>query len=230
MASNLMDHASWLMLCSFMLNPLCPQDEHCFQYTTFPHFQLFYRKPQPSRIYHAPRRKIRDRIKHHDICSSGQLSSSHLLSSSPSTTSILCVHLPLGMELTLRSFLLFLRKLVSFFRKRWDQSTRKLWYIVAFLRSRFSSPHPKNRDEIRRSIVSRPENPPATVICASRLPPQLTQIPGCDIPIITSPKPIHIRVRKATILDPEDSLYETQDNYNSKHLGVNSYQIGRAHV
>ena len=131
------------------------------------------------------------------------------------------------MELTLRSFLLFLRKLISVLRKRWDQSTRRLWYIFAFLRSRFLPPHPKKRGEIRRSLESRPEKPPATVICASRLPPPLTPIAGGDTPIITSPTPISIQVRKPTILNSEDpdALYETQENYSNDHLGVDGYHL-----
>jgi hypothetical protein len=134
------------------------------------------------------------------------------------------------MELTLRSFLLFLRKLVSFFHKRWHQSTHRLWYIFAFLRSRYSSPHPKKRDEIRRNVESRPANPPTTVICASRLPPPrihppLTPIAGGDTPTITSPTPVSIQVRRPTILDPEDPLYETQENCSSEHLNVNGYNL-----
>ena len=124
------------------------------------------------------------------------------------------------MELTLRSFLLFLRKLVSFFRKRCDQSTRRLWYIFAFLRSRFSPSHPKKRDEIRRNLESRPENPPTTVICASRLPP----IAGGDTPIITSPTPIPIQVTRPT-LGPGDPLYETEENCSNEHLGVDGYRL-----
>ena len=129
------------------------------------------------------------------------------------------------MELTLRSFLLLLRKLVSFFRKRWDQSTRGLWYIFAFLRSRYSSQQEKKGDKIRRNLEPRPPNPPTTVICASRLPPSLTPIAGGDTPVITSPTPIPINIRKPTILDHEDPLYEAQENYSTDHLGVDNYYL-----
>ena len=131
--------------------------------------------------------------------------------------------LPLGMRLLLRSFLLFLRRLVSFFRKRWDRSTRGLWYIFVFLRSRFSFQHPKKRDEIRRSIQSRPANPPTTVICASRLPPQTTPIAGGDTPVITSPTSISSRVRQPTVLNHEDTLYETHGDHSTGHQGANDY-------
>lgn len=138
--------------------------------------------------------------------------------------------------MTLQSFLLFLRELVSLFRKRWDQSTQRLWYIFAFLRSRFSSLQPKKGDKIRRSVEPRPANPPTTTICASRLPPTiLTPIVGGDTPVISSPTPISIQVRKATILDHEDPLYETQENPSTEHLGVDGYHlagsgsISRAH-
>jgi len=143
------------------------------------------------------------------------------------------------MKLTLQSFLLFLRKLVSFFHKRWDQSTRGLWYIFAFLRSRFSSRYLKKRDETRRnieprpikppntaiharSIEPRPTVPPTTVICASRFPPPLSPIAGGDTPI-ASPVPVSIQVRQATILNPQDPLYETHENNSTDHLGVDGY-------
>ena len=165
------------------------------------------------------------------------------------------------MELTLRSFLLFLRKLEFFFRRRWDQSTRglwcifsfvrscfssrrsnnsdvirrsiksrparRLWYIFAFFRSRFLSPYPRKRGEICRSVKPRPENPPTTVICASRLPPPLTTIFGGDTPV-ASPVPISIQVRGPTAIDPEDPLYETQENDNNEHLGVDGYDLERS--
>ena len=142
------------------------------------------------------------------------------------------------MELTLRSFLLFLRKLVSFFRQRWDQSTRRPWYILAFLRSRYSSQKPKKGDRIRRNVESRPANPPTTVICASRLPPgSLSPIASGDTPVvasptpivasptptIASPTPIPINVRGATILDHEDPPREAQENSSTDHLGVDNY-------
>jgi hypothetical protein len=95
--------------------------------------------------------------------------------------------------------------------------------------SRYSSPHPKKRDEIRRNVESRPANPPTTVICASRLPPPRihpppTPITGGDTPVITSPTvPISIQARRPTILDPGDPLYETQENYSNEHPNVNSH-------
>ena len=141
--------------------------------------------------------------------------------------------------MTLRSFLLFLRKLVSFFRQRWDQSIRsRPWYILAFLRSRYSSRKPKRGDGIRRNVESRPANPPTTIICASRLPPgSLPPIAGGDTPFVASPPPIvasptptvasptpiPINVRGATILDHEDPPDETQENYSTDHLGVDNY-------
>ena len=122
------------------------------------------------------------------------------------------------MELTVR-FLLFLRKLLSFFHKRWDQSIRRLWYIFAFVRSRILSQHPKKRDEARRRIEHRSEKPP-TVICASRLPHPLTPIPGGDTPIAS---PISIQVRHPTILSPADTVDESHENHNSGHLGIDGY-------
>ena len=118
--------------------------------------------------------------------------------------------------------MLFLRNLLSFFRKRWDQSTRGLWYIFAFLRSRLSPQHMKKRDGTRRSIEPQPKKPPTTVICASRFPPPLSPIVGGDTPI-ASPLPISIQVRQATILNPEDSIYGTQENHSTDHLGVDGY-------
>ena len=141
------------------------------------------------------------------------------------------------MELTLRSFLLFLRKLVSFFRQKWDQSARRLWYIFGFLRSRILSRRSK-RNEIRPSIERRPPKPSTTVVCASRLPPssrivthgtsrappssQLTPIPGGDTPI-ASPAPIPIQVRHPTIRS--DTIDETHENYSHEHLDVNGYLL-----
>lgn len=120
----------------------------------------------------------------------------------------------------LRVFLLFLRNLVSFFRKRWDRSTRRLWCILSFSCSRLSSRRPKKRDEIRRSVESRSANPPATVICVSRLPPPLTPIAG-DAPIIAAPRPISIQARQPTTSSNEDSLsYATPDDHNTRHRGV----------
>ena len=124
--------------------------------------------------------------------------------------------------MTLR-FLLLLRKLASFFRKRWGQTTRVLWCIFMFARSRILPQHPKRNDGIRRrSIEYQPATPPTTVICASRFPPPLTQIAGGDIPII-SPTPIQIR--QPTILNPEDTIYETQENYSNEQLGADGYLL-----
>lgn len=140
------------------------------------------------------------------------------------------------MELTLQSFLLFLGKLVSFFNEKWGQTTRRLWYIFAFLRSRFSSRQQKKGAEIRRGVEPRPVNPPTTAICASRLPPTtLTPIVSGDTPVISSRTPVSIQVRKATILDPEDPLYETQEDHSPDHLGVDGHHpegssaISRSH-
>ena len=134
--------------------------------------------------------------------------------------------LPLRMELTLRSFLLFLRKLESFFRRRWDQSTRGLWYIFLFMRSCFSSRHSKKGDVIRRSIKSRPANPPTTVIsiCASGLPPPRDD---SGTPVITSPGPISTQVRQPTTSSDGGSLsYTTPEDQSAEHRGVDSYFLG----
>jgi len=125
------------------------------------------------------------------------------------------------MELGLR-LLLFLRKLITFFRKRWDQSTRRLWYIFAFVRSRIFPRSPKKGDEIRRNVEYRPAKPPTTVICASKLPPPLTPIPGGDTPI-ASPTPISIQVRHPTILSPRDPVSEPHDGPSRGFLDVDSY-------
>lgn len=129
------------------------------------------------------------------------------------------------MELTLQSFLLFLRNLASFFRRRWDRSTRKLLYVLALLRSRFSPRHPKKRNDASRDIESRSTKPsPTTVICASRLPPLFTPIAGFDdTPIISSPSSISIKVRQPTVLDPEDTLAESHKGDNTDHQDVDRY-------
>ena len=129
------------------------------------------------------------------------------------------------MELTLRSFLQFLKNLVSFFAKQWSQSTRRLWYIFALLRSRFSPRYPKKSEGSRRRTEPRPAKPsPTTVICASRLPhPPLTPIAGGDTPIIASPAPISIAVRQPTILNPEDIIDESYENGSAGHLGIDNY-------
>ena len=120
-----------------------------------------------------------------------------------------------------RSFLLFLRKLVSFYRKPWEQLTRGLWYIFALLRLHFSPRHPKKGEDICRNIPSQPDEHPATaVICASRLPPPLTPIVGGDIPTIAAPIPALIQVRLPTFLNPEYSPYE---NHATDRLGVEGY-------
>ena len=99
----------------------------------------------------------------------------------------------------LRGFLLFLRNLVSFFRKRWDRSTRRLWCILSFLYSRISSRRQKKRDEIRRTIVG-------------------------DAPIIVAPRPISIQARRPTTSSNEESLsYATPDDHNTRHRGVDGY-------
>ena len=125
------------------------------------------------------------------------------------------------MELALR-FLLILRKLITFFHKRWDRSTRQLWYIFAFIRSRIFHQSPKKRDEIDRYVEPRLANSPTTVICASRFPPPLTPITGGDTPI-ASPTPISIQIRHPTILDPEDTVYETHETPSGDFLGVDGY-------
>ena len=126
------------------------------------------------------------------------------------------------MELALR-LLLFLRKLITFFRKRWDQSTHRLWYIFAFVRSRILPRSPKKGGETRRNVEYRPAKPPTTVICASKLPPPLTPIPGGDTPI--SPTPISIEVRHPTILSPRDAAPEPHDGPSRGFLSVDTYHL-----
>jgi len=125
------------------------------------------------------------------------------------------------MKLALQ-FLLFLKRLITFLRKRWDHSTRRLWYIFAFVRSRILSQNPGRGDEIRRSVEHRPAKPPTAVICASRFPPPLTPIVGGDTPI-ASPTPVSIQVRQPTILNREDTVCEAQDNHGREYLGVDGY-------
>ena len=137
-----------------------------------------------------------------------------------------CIRPPPEMGPNLQALLLFLKKLLSLFRQRLDQSTSGLWYIFAFLRSRLSPPHPKKKDDIRRDTEFLPTHPPTTVICASRMPPQLTPIAGGNTPVIASPTPI-FRIRGATILDSEDLLHEPPEVYSNDHLGVDgSYLDG----
>jgi len=123
------------------------------------------------------------------------------------------------MELTLRSFLLLLRRLVSFLHRRWDQSTRRLWYILSFVRS---SRHPKG-DATRRSTEPRPASPPPTVICASRLPRD-----DSGTPVITSPGPISAQVLHPTIPSDGDSTsYTTHEDQNTEQQGTNFLEEGR---
>ena len=125
------------------------------------------------------------------------------------------------MALTLRYFLLLLRRLVSFLRRRWDQSTRRLWYIFSFVRSRFSSRHPKG-DVIRRSVESRPANPPPAVICASRLPRDDSGTPF----IAGSPEPISNQVRQPTISsDGNPPTYATPEDQTTEHQGIGDYHL-----
>lgn len=124
------------------------------------------------------------------------------------------------MELAVRSFLLFLRNIVSFFRKQWNRSARKLWYILALLHSRFSSRRSK-KDEVLRSIESGPTKLNSTsVICASQFPPTITPIDVGDSSLVASPEPVTIRIDKSTILDAEDSLYES--NWDQKSDGADA--------
>ena len=141
--------------------------------------------------------------------------------SPPSVTRALYIRLPLGMEFTVR-FLLFLRKITSFFHKRWDQSARMLWYIFAFVRSRILSQRPKKRDQIRRNIEHRPDKPPTTVICASQFPHALSPIAGGDTPIAS---PIPIQVRHPTIPSQPDAVHETHENRSNEHLDVDNYLL-----
>ena len=154
--------------------------------------------------------------------------------SPPSATRALYIRHSLGMESTLRSLLLFLRKFISFFHQRWAQSARRLRYVSAVVRSRISSRRPKGRSGIQPSIERRPPKPSTTVICASQLPPsshntthgtgrappRLTPAPGGDTPT-TSPIPISIQIRHPTI--PTDAVHETHENHNHELLGVGGY-------
>ena len=130
------------------------------------------------------------------------------------------------MKPTLQSFLVFLRNSVSFFRTRWAQSTRRLWSILTYLRSRSLSRYPKERDKLLRSNKPRPVNPsPTTVICASRLPPPLTPIVGDEAPVIASPTHISIEVRQPTILTSESSPGQSHEN-STGHLNTDGYFLG----
>ena len=122
------------------------------------------------------------------------------------------------MELALR-FLLFLRKLAYFLRHRWGQSTRLLWYIFAFVRSRIFPKDPRETDKLRRDVEYRPAKPPTKVICASRFPPTLTPIAGGDTPI-TSPIPASIQVRQPRTSSHEDAACETHENHSQERSNV----------
>ena len=104
---------------------------------------------------------------------------------------------------------------MSFLRKRWDQSARRLWYIFALVRSRILPQRPKKRDEIRRSTEHRAAKPPTTVVCASRFP-----LAGGDTPI-ASPTPISIQIRRPHIISPGDAVRES--NEGRGHLSVDNY-------
>lgn len=123
------------------------------------------------------------------------------------------------MELALQ-FLLFLRKLISHFRHRWNQSTRRLWCIFALVRSRILSQRPNTRAKIPRNVEYRPAESLTTVICASQFPPSPTLIAGGDTPTSTLPTPglTSIQVRQPETVNPEDTVYETHENYNREHL------------
>ena len=141
------------------------------------------------------------------------------------------IRLQPGMELTTRSFLQFLWNLISLFRKRWDQSTRRLWYIFALLRSRISPQHPK-KNESQRRIEPRPAKPSSTtVICASQFPtgPELVPIPGGGTPFIASPEPtVSVQIRRPTILDTENDLYESHENQSASNLNVDGFVLGQS--
>ena len=125
---------------------------------------------------------------------------------------------------SVRSFLLFLKDLISLSRKRWDQLTRRLWYIFALLRSPFSPRHPKEGDNFPR-ITGSPQirSSQPTVICPSQLPQwTLALIAGGDPPAIASPAP-SIAIRQATILDIEDAVDKSGEHDSAGHLGVKTY-------
>jgi hypothetical protein len=94
-----------------------------------------------------------------------------------------------------------------------------MWYIIAFLRSRFL---PRlQKDGIRRCSQSRLAKPSTTtMICTSRFPPASTPIVDGDTPVIAPPTPILVQVRRPTILNPEDMVYGSHENDSSDSLGV----------
>ena len=114
------------------------------------------------------------------------------------------------MDLATR-FLLFLRRLIMFFRKRWYQSTRRLWRILAFVRLRTSPQSPK-RDEISRRVERRSAKSPTTVICASDTP-------------VTSPISTSTQARPPRALNPDELSYETHENHSDGNLGVSSHLL-----
>ena len=118
------------------------------------------------------------------------------------------------MDFTVRSFLSFLRKLVSFFRRRWDQSTRRLWYIFALLCSRAPPPCSKKNEVRRPSTKSRSTKPrPTLANCASRLPP--SSAPIVDIPVVDPSTTIQLAT-----LGSGATLHETHENQSTRHLDV----------
>jgi len=143
-------------------------------------------------------------------------------SASPSITRVLCIQLLLRMVLTPR-FPLPIRILISFLRKRWDQSTRLLCYIFVFVRSRIFSQSPKKRDEIGRGVEYRPANATTTAICASRFPPPLTTNPAAYHP---DPEPIH------AVLSPHgeghaSSLISSRPPSLYSHRPISQYSVYR---
>ena len=125
------------------------------------------------------------------------------------------------MELTVR-LLLFLRKLVSFFRTRWEGSIRRLWYIFAFVRSRILLRCPQGRDEASKRIEYRPAKPPTTMICTSQFPRALLPIAGGDTPV-ASPTPVTIQIRDPVILNQPDAVYETHENPSSESPDIGGH-------
>lgn len=123
------------------------------------------------------------------------------------------------MDFTVRSFLSFLRKLVSFFRRRWDQSTRRLWYIFALLCSRAPPPCSKKNEVHRPSTKSRSTKPrPTLANCASRLPP--SSAPIVDIPVVDPSTTIQLAT-----LGSGATLHEIHENQSTRHLDVGGMVI-----
>ena len=125
---------------------------------------------------------------------------------------------------TLRFFLPFLRRIVSFFRRRLAHSAHRPYYIFSFLSWRFSSPRSKESDGIRRSIESRPATPPAVVIC--RLPPPLNPIADDDSnsPVIATRTPIPIQTRQPSVSSHGDFLsYATSEDQSTEYQDADGY-------